>query len=57
VYQTVKAEFHKAAISTPGTDWLPQSADSSKIKTMLESVDMGSRRACYVNPADRDSHL
>jgi hypothetical protein len=38
--------------STPGTDWLLQSADSSKIKTMLESVEVGSRRPCYVNPAD-----
>jgi len=27
--------------------------NSSKIKTVLESVEVGSWRDCYVNPADR----
>ena len=38
--------------STPGTDWLLQSAESSKIKAMLDSLEVGSQRACYVNPAE-----
>jgi hypothetical protein len=40
--------------STPGTDWLLQSSDSSKIKTMLQNLEVGGQKTCYVNPAAPD---
>ena len=41
--------WRRRSLRCAGVDTLE---NSSKIKTMLESVEMGSRRPCYVNPAD-----